>query len=174
MDANVLVHVASMLNDRLLRARVGFGLESCRLLALPPCTLRIKAHFEQHLKYLCLLRSRRKSVQVYDKAKRCKISVGFNFQQYVGFGRENIHYMQTWLQVCTKVTVRVMSAKLLDIEQGGSQLKSYYADPFTGECVLAEVQENSGRPCSCSFSGMWQILVKPKHGHLYPRTNLFP
>lgn len=176
MNCDVLLHVIDMVNDRKLRAALGYNVDRCIQLRIPPCALRMKPHFIKHLEFLYLMRRYKKNVRVFDKVNRCEILVGFHSELYIGWRRNN-HFLQTWMSISTGTVLRVNRSRdgrvVQHVVDPKSVDKMWYADPFTGECLSST---RTVRDTGFQFKtmGSWDFFIKPKYGHLVKRTNKFP
>lgn len=170
MNADVLVHVVAMVNQRSTRAALGFSVDRCIQLKLPPCKLRPYHKFLEHLEFLMNLRVRFKPVCVYNVASKSKISVGFGQLYYVGY-RVNRHYLETWFEVITNTSLnwRTRSDQWLRWQtHQGAEVRMYYMDMFTGECQR-EFDTYIHMDGCLSLENNPTLLIKPTHGRLHLR-----
>lgn len=165
----MLESVVAMCPVRATRRALGFSVDRCIQLKIPPCPVRPHRLFLAHLHRLLELRRCRKFLCLYDVAARCKITVGLWVHEYTRAGVHTM-FLELWFQVITKTTVNWRSKASEGLHwktlQGGVN-RLDFVDPFTGECFSE----------SSEYMNWWQyednphLLIKPVHGWVRFRPN---
>lgn len=158
-----------MLGSRHEREALGFTMDTCIALKVPPCRVNLTSSFEALLIYLGKLRARKKAVDVFDEQAEVIVSVGFLDNMYNGF-RQNSRFLQTWMIVCTKQRIEVRDSKsLAQLSFPGGEMRTYYMDPFEGTLRFSEVVKHEWTEASPAFTdtvmrGDWHFMIRPAGG----------
>ena len=77
MNPDLVDLVAAFVNDRRIRDYLGFSVDSCIALRVPPCHLRVDAPLRERLEILCAARLSKKPLVVFDAESKVAVSIKF-------------------------------------------------------------------------------------------------
>jgi hypothetical protein len=91
--------IAAFLNDRAIRCALGFPLDRCVSLRIPPCPLIVDTQFQDRLAELCLARHRKDPLVLMNTDSGVSVSLKFwwRFERLTmkvhTLAQERYHYM---------------------------------------------------------------------------------
>ena len=104
--------VVAFVNDRVLRAALGFPVDKCLKLRIPPCSVMVSDTFRRHLTTMYALRRLRGPTMTLDEVSGTSVSVKF------------------WWRF-ERLTMKVLQTST-------TKTRYHYMYPFTGEYVMTE------------------------------------